>query len=354
MCMSHLRTVEDFGHAFRLMEPIGLEGYIDGGAGRGVTLERNTAAWDHIEVRPHVLAGPTQVSLATTVIGTTDAVPFMVAPMGFQRYVKSDGGVVVPRAAAAEGVRYCHSTFASSGFSDLAGIAGLRWWFQLYALKDWGLNRAMVQLAAEAGAEAVILTVDLAALGVRERDVHTGFSLRGNAHVPCVEEAGAADPRLAPTWASLDHDLSWASLAELVGFSPVPVIVKGILRPSDAAMAIDHGASAVVVSNHGGRQLDTSVPTAEVLADIVDRVDGRGSVIVDSGLRSGLDVAKALALGADSTMIGRPIMWGLGVAGEEGVGQVLRLLKEDVERSIILMGARSTSELSREFVIQRH
>ena len=274
--------------------------------------------------------------------------------MGFQRYVKSDGGVVIPRAAAAAGVRYCHSTFASSGFSDLAGIAGLRWWFQLYALKDWGLNRTMVQLAVEAGAEAVILTVDLAALGVRERDVHTGFSLRGNAHVPCVEEAGATDPRLAPTWASLDHDLSWSSLAELVGFSPVPVIVKGILRPDDAASAIDHGASAVVVSNHGGRQLDTSVPTAVVLADIVDRVDGRGSVIVDSGLRSGLDVAKALALGADSTMIGRPIMWGLGVAGEEGVGQVLRLFQEDVERSIILMGARSTSELNREFVTQRH
>ena len=341
------KTVEDFGRAFAMVEPEGLEGYVDGGSGREVTVRRNVEAWDAIEVRPRVLRGASAPDLSTTVLGVAEPHPVMVAPVGFQQYVHTDGGVEAARGAVAAGARYVHSTFGAASFTELEAVEGLRWWFQLYAFTDDGLNRALIERATEAGAEAVVFTVDLAVLAHRERDAHSGFVLRGNREVPCVADVGYADARLAPVWASLDHDISFAHLDRLVADSPVPVLVKGVLRADDAVECVGHGAAGVVVSNHGGRQLDTAVPTSIALPEVVDAVGGRAEVIVDSGVRSGLDVAKGLALGASAVMVGRPVLWGLGVGGSAGVERVLQLLVDGLTNAMSLSGARNVGELDR-------
>ncbi|NQW71734.1 MAG: alpha-hydroxy-acid oxidizing protein [Actinobacteria bacterium] len=344
------RTIEDFRRSFITMETEGLEGYVDGGSGRGITAIRNVEAWDAIELLPHVLAGSGAPDTATSLLDAVEQVPLLVAPTGFQEYVHPDGGRAVPRACAAGGVRYTHSTFATSGFADLAAIDDLSWWFQLYVFTDTGLNKALMAKAAEAGASAIVMTVDLAVLGQRDRDLHTGFSLRGRGTVPCAVEAGATDARLAPLWSSLDHDMSWDTLTTVVADAPLPVIVKGLVRADDAIKALDLGAAGVIVSNHGGRQLDTSVATARALPAVVDAVAGRGAVLVDGGIRTGLDVAKALALGADAALVGRAPLWGLGVGGEQGVAAVLRILREEFERSMTLLGARSIAGLTRDLL----
>ena len=347
------RTIEDFRRAFLTMETEGLEGYVDGGSGRGLTALRNVDAWEQIELLPRVLAGSGKPDTTTSLLGQVEPTPLLVAPTGFQEYVHPDGGRAVPQACAASGIRYCHSTFATSGFDDLAAIEDLNWWFQLYVFTDKGLNRGLIAKAAEAGASAIILTVDLAVLGQRDRDLHTGFTLRGRSTVPCAAEAGAPDARLAPLWSSLDHDMSWETLTTVISDSPIPVLVKGLVRGDDASRALDLGAAGVIVSNHGGRQLDTAVPTARALPAVADAVDGRGAVLVDGGIRSGLDVAKAIALGADAALVGRPPLWGLGVGGRAGVAAILRILTEDFQRSMTLLGAGSTRNLTRDLLYGR-
>ncbi len=343
--------IDGFATAFAIFESEGVEGYVNGGAGQGLTVVRNREAWDAIEVRPRSLAGVGSRDLTTTVLGKPENHPIMVAPVGFQGYVHADSEHGLVEGAVAAGARYCHSTFGASGFAELEQVEGLRWWFQLYCFADAGLNRSLIERAIEAGADAIVMTVDLAELGHRDRDAHTGFTLRGNRPVACVAEVGLADPRLAPVWASLDHDISWATLEQTVATSTVPVLVKGVLRGDDASTAIDLGAGGVIVSNHGGRQLDTAIPTARALVDVVEAMGGRGEVLVDSGIRSGNDVAKALGLGASAVLVGRPVLWGLGVGGHVGVAQVLDLLVQDFDRSMALMGASSVGQLTRDLFV---
>lgn len=344
------RTIDDFAKVFSIVEPEGLEGYVDGPAGHGITLSRNREAWDSLELLPRVLNATAERSLVSTVLGVEEPHPVFVAPVGFQQYVSAEDPTASARGAADQGARYVQSTFGSASFTDLASIDGLRWWFQLYMFTDQGLNRALVERAIEAGASAVVFTVDLASLGHRDRDIHSGFTLRGARPVPCVADVGHPDPRLAPVWASLDSDISWSSLEALVEHCSVPVLVKGVLRGDDAVRCLDAGAAGVIVSNHGGRQLDTAVPTASALPMVVDAVGGAGEVLVDGGIRSGVDVVKALCLGASAVLTGRPPLWGLGVAGRSGVSEVLRLLVEDLRTSMALVGARSLPELSRDLL----
>jgi len=349
--MSRPQTIEDFAAAFAIFESEGLEGYVNGGAGAGLTMKNNRLAWDSIDIRPKILGGVATRDFTTTVLGKPENHPIMVAPVGFQGYVHAEGEMGLALGAVAAGARYCHSTFGAASFAELEQIDGLRWWFQLYCFTDPGLNRSLIERAVEAGAEAIVMTVDLAALGHRDRDLHTGFSLRGNRPVACVAEVGLADPRLAVVWNLLDHDISWSTLAQTLEASSVPVLVKGVLRGDDAAAAVDGGAGGVVVSNHGGRQLDTAVPTARALVEVVDAVDGRGEVLVDSGIRSGIDVAKALGLGASAVLTGRPPLWGLGVGGHEGVAQVLDLMVEDFDRAMAQIGVSTVDEITRDLFV---
>ena len=328
------------------METEGLEGYVDGGSGRGITAIRNVEAWDAIELLPHVLAASGSPDTTTSLLGAVEKVPLLVAPTGFQEYVHPDGGRAVPRACAATGVRYVHSTFATSGFADLASIDDLSWWFQLYVFTDTGLNRALMAKAAEAGASAVVMTVDLAVLGQRDRDLHTGFSLRGRNTVPCAVEADASDARLAPLWSSLDHDMSWETLTTVIAESPLPVIVKGLIRADDACQALDLGAAGVIVSNHGGRAENSRRATVTSLPEVVLGAAGRIPVICDGGFRRGTDVFKAMALGATAIGIGRPYIWGLGAFGQEGVEAVLGILRREFEVAMKQSGTTSLAAIT--------
>ena len=332
--------------------PEGLEGYIDGGAGDELTVKENESAWRDLQLLPHVLTGVDKRDTGVEVLGRKHPHPLLVAPTGFQRLTHPDAEIACARGAAATGATFCLSTFATTSPQDLqAAVPGLHWWFQLYWFTDRDLNWALVDKAVEAGAEAILLTVDLATLGSREHDRHTGFSLRGSMVMPVIAATGRhPTSKLTPIWNMLDPGLKWSDLEELVERSPLPVIVKGLVRADDAVKSIDHGAGGVVVSNHGGRQLDTAVSTARALPAVADAVGDRAAVLVDGGIRRGADVAKALALGADAVLIGRPPLWGLAQGGEEGVQHVLTLLQSEFDNAMALLGVTHTGDLSRDLI----
>ena len=261
-----------------------------------------------------------------------------------------DGEIGLARAAAATGTTFTLATLATTSQADLAAGAGAGpRWFQLYVFRDRGVTRALVEGAVEHGFEALVVTVDLPVIGLREADVALGEALPPDLPIPAVEATGGSVRTVAETTDLVDPALTWSDVEELAD-GPLPVIVKGILRPDDARRAIDHGAAAIVVSNHGGRQLDTTLPTAEALPPIVDEVGGEIEVLVDGGIRRSTDVLKAIALGARAVMVGRPLLWGLAVGGEEGARRVLELLLEDLDRSLALLGAPKLSELGPDFL----
>ena len=334
--------------ALRLL-PEGLEGYIEGGAGDEITLRANEAAWRDLELVPHVLTGVRDRDPSVEVLGRRLPHPLIVAPTGFQRLVHPDGEIACARGARAAGAQFCLSTFATTSAKELqAEQPDLDWWFQLYWFTDRDLNWALVDNAIEAGAKAIVLTVDLATLGSRERDHLSGFSLRGSMVVPNVAETGRhPTAKLAPVWATLDPGVCWQDLEELVRRAAVPVIVKGLMRGDDARRAADLGAAAVVVSNHGGRQLDTGLATATALPQLVDAVGEQIDVLVDGGIRRGADIAKALALGAKAVLIGRPPLWGLAAGGGDGVQHVVELLASEFDNALALLGVSSARELDR-------
>jgi 4-hydroxymandelate oxidase len=247
----------------------------------------------------------------------------------------------------------CLSTLATVRPNELARATpeGRRW-FQLYCFRDEGVTRALMDEAVESGFEAIVVTVDAPPGGRRERDLRTGFKIPADLGVPSVQAAlgSARAVTIEETFGLMDPALSWDTLERLAGECNLPVLVKGILAAEDAALAIDHGASGIVVSNHGGRQLDCSVATAEALPEVVDAVDGRGAVLVDGGIRRGTDAAIALALGADAVLVGRPALWGLAVDGEAGALRVLKLLREELALALALCGCASPTELTREHV----
>src|SRR5262245_22242300 len=265
-------TIESIRQIALRLLPEGLEGYIDGGSGDEITVRANEAAWHDLRLVPHVLTGVGRRDSSVEVLGRRLPHPVIVAPTGFQRLTHPDGEIACARGANAAGAVFCMSTFATTSAKELgSALPGIEWWFQLYWFTDRDLNWALVDNAVAAGAKAILLTVDLATLGSRERDRHTGFSLRGAMVVPNVAETGRhPTAKLAPVWGMLDPAVCWKDLEELVKRVSVPVIVKGLVRGDDACRAADCGAAAVVVSNHGGRQLDTAIATAAALPQVID------------------------------------------------------------------------------------
>jgi isopentenyl diphosphate isomerase/L-lactate dehydrogenase-like FMN-dependent dehydrogenase len=331
----------------------GVLGYFAGGAGDEVTLAENRAAWRSWRLRPRVLAGVGEVSAAVELLGGPLAAPILVAPVAYQRLVDPDGELAMARAAAAAGTAMCLSTLATVRPAELAAAAppGRRW-FQLYCFRDEGVTRALTEEAIESGFEAIVVTVDAPPGGNRERDRRTGFAIPAELGVPSVRAAlgGDREITIAETFALMEPALSWSHLERLAAECAVPVLVKGILTAEDAAIAVERGAAGVVVSNHGGRQLDCSVATAEALPEVVDAVEGRAAVLVDGGIRRGTDVAVALALGADAVLVGRPALWGLAAGGEAGAQRVLEMLREELELTLALCGCASPAELGRAHV----
>jgi 4-hydroxymandelate oxidase len=331
--------------------------FVAGGSGDEVTLRGNRAAFDRWRLLPRVLRGVRGVSTATSVLGQDIALPVLIAPSALHRLCHGDGERATARAAKAAGTIYTMSTAATIAIEEVAPEAGASW-FQLYVFRDRELTRELVARAAAAGAAALVVTVDTPVLGRREADARNRFALPPGIAMPNVQlpaprvptEAGAGSAWTTAA-AAVESALTWDDLDWLASLSPLPVIPKGILHPDDAVRAVDHGARAVMVSNHGGRQLDSAIAALDALPAVVEAVAGRAEVLVDGGVRRGTDVLKALALGARAVLIGRPIHWGLAVDGEAGVRHVLELLRTELALDLLLCGLAKPGDVDRSLLV---
>lgn len=325
--------------------------YFRGGAGREQTLAENTAAFARWRLRQRILCGIESTATETTVLGCNVSSPIVVAPVAYQQMAHADGEVGMARAAAAAGSALCLSTFSNAGVAEVAAAApdGVRF-LQVYVFRDHGVTDELIAQAIDAGFAAVFLTVDIPVVGARDRErrIHWAFPEETMPSVRYALERGVEGEGLQ----ILDPALDWKYLARLASSLPVPVVVKGVLEPTDALLAAEHGAAGVVVSNHGGRQLDGVMPTIEALPAIVEAVGDRLEILLDSGIRRGTDVATALALGAAAVLAGRQPLWGLAARGEDGARQVLELLREELAVALHLTGCKSVDELTAEHVVR--
>ena len=313
--------------------------YFAGGAGDEVTLRDNLAAFERRKLRPRILVDVRSVTTATTVLGTEISLPDRDRAARAQRMAHEDGELATARAAAAAGTIMCLSSAATSSPAEVAAVApDAPHWFQVYVWRSRFITEAAIDEAVASGYSALVLTVDVPYLGRRERDLRIDFTVPEHLTVQGDLFAENFDPGVS--W----HDLEW-----LAGYG-LPVVVKGILTAEDARLACEHGAAAVVVSNHGGRQLDGVSASLDALEEVVEAVEGRAEVLLDGGVRRGTDALKALALGARAVLIGRAMLWGLAAAGEEGVADVLRLLREELELGLALLGCSSPADVSRAHV----
>jgi 4-hydroxymandelate oxidase len=328
--------------------------YIAGGADDEVTLRRNREAFESIELRPRALVDVSNVDLSTRVLGQDVEMPLLLGPVAVQRLAHPEGELATARAAAASGTIMVLSTMASASIEEVASASGGPKWFQLYVHRDRNVSRNMVQRAEAAGYKAICLTVDVPRLGRRERDFRNRLEYPpgvahqnyiGEVELPAFDVEAGESELSASADVLIDPALTWDVIDWLRSFTSLPIIVKGIMTAEDARLAVENGASAIVVSNHGGRQLDGAPATISVLPEVVATVQGRCEVLLDSGIRRGTDILKALALGANAVLIGRAYIWGLAVAGEEGVIQVLAMLRNEVELAMALCGCRSVAEV---------
>ena len=329
--------------------------YYAGGADDELTLADNIRAWSRLRLRPHVLRDVSTVSTATTVCGRETSMPVLVAPMAYHRLADDEGERATARAARRAGIVNVVSTLATCSVDDVAAAApDAARWFQLYVHKDRGWTEELVAKAAAAGYSALVLTVDVPYLGFRSRDERNRFVLPEGLEManpgrstPQVEGSGLA----AYVASEVEPSLTPADIEWLRGLSDLPVLVKGVLRGDDARLAIAAGAVGVVISNHGGRQLDTAVATADALVEVVAAVGGDAEVLVDGGIRRGTDIVKALALGARAVLVGRPILWGLATGGEDGVVDVLEGLRRQLRLALSLCGATTPADLTRDLIV---
>ncbi len=341
------------------MEPAAFD-YVAGGAWDELSLADSVAAWSRYRLRPRILIDVAAANPATTLLGRRAALPVAVAPMAAHGLANPDGEVASARAAAMAGVPFTLSTMSSRSIEEVAAAApaGTNW-FQLYVQASEAHSRGLVERAERAGFRAIVLTVDLPVLGYRQRDRRSGFDLdvplgnfrdeagsgvSGPTHRPDAsgyEQLGSA-PRRTLTWDDVATIRSWSSL---------PLVLKGVLAAEDARLAVEHGVDGIVVSNHGARQLDRVPASVDVLEDVVSAVQGRVEVLVDGGVRSGLDIATALGLGARGVLLGRPILWALAAGGEAGVDRALAILRDQFEIALALLGTPTPDDITRAHVL---
>jgi len=323
--------------------------YVAGGSWDEITLAENDAAWRDFRFAYRVLTDIRTVDVGGSFLGRSSSLPIAIAPMAAMAMAHPDGEGAMARAAAAADIPIILSTSASmtpEAVAETAPDADLM--FQLYLIGDLGYTRSLVERAAASSYRAIMLTVDLPVLGYRERDRRSGFQLPA---MPNVEAAGGADRgRYAGLADQRALGLTWADLTEVRSWSKLPLVLKGIIAPDDARLAVEHGADAIVVSNHGARQLDRSLATAHALEDVVAAVDGRIEVWVDGGIRRGLDVAVAMSLGASGVLVGRPFYWALAAGGQAGVERAISILREELSLALPLLGCASVADLNPELV----
>ena len=377
--LARAASVEDLRRIARRRLPRGVFDYIDGGAEDERTLRNNVEAFARIEFRPRVLRSVASIDPSTTLLGRPLPYPLVLAPTGFTRIADPQGELAVARAAERASLPYTLSTLSTRSIEEVAGVNAGRKWFQVYAWRDRGLVKEMVDRSVECGYEALVLTVDTAVLGRRERDVRRGFELPpklglgtlldGAVHPGWTWAFARAEPIVfanvagrdvgdgtdAVSLASyvntqFDPNLSWDDVDWFRSMFDGPIVVKGIQSVDDAVLAAERGVDAIALSNHGGRQLDSAPAPIDLVAPVVDAVGDRTEVICDGGVRRGSDIVKAVALGARACMAGRAYLYGLGAAGERGVDHVLTMLATDVRRTMALVGAGTIADLTPELV----
>lgn len=345
--MEALLNLDDAERLAEAAVPPDAWGYIAGGAGDERTLRWNREAFSRYRLRPRVLVDVSSVSTETTVLGTPVSMPVLVAPMAYQAIAHEDHELGMARGAASAGTLMCLSTVATASPADVAAAApGAPRWLQIYVFRDREVSDDVIAEALGAGFSALVLTADLPVAGVRDRELRAEFQPPEH-DVPAYAAARARNPALeAAGLGLLDAGVEWQYVSELRERWNVPVIVKGLVTAEDAELACAHGAAGVVVSNHGGRQLDGAIASLDALPEVVEAVGGRAEVYLDGGVRRGTDVVTALALGARAVLVGRPAIFGLALGGDKGVRQVLEILRDEVENALALTGCRSPAEVS--------
>ena len=370
-------------HDLRLMArrrlPRGVFDYIDGGAEDERTLANNSAAFGQIEFCPNILRDVSEIDVSSTLLGKPVAMPLLLAPTGYTRLTHSEGELSVARAAERAGIPYSLSTMSTRSIEEVGAVSNGAKWFQVYTWKDRGLVREMVERAAACGYEAIILTVDTAVLGKRERDARRGFSIP-----PRIGPGTIIDGIVHPAWTydfitheplafanvahlsqyggggdmgrgqyvmmNFDQKLAWSDVEWLQSVWSGPIVLKGIQTVDDAERAVDAGVQAIALSNHGGRQLDDAPAPISLVEPVAQVVQGRAEIICDGGIRRGSDIVKAIALGATACSIGRPYLYAMGAAGERGVDQILDFFREGIARTMALSGRTAIAEIDRGLV----
>lgn len=353
-----LLELEQFARS--ALEPSAFDYYSSGSLDE-VTLAENCSAFGKLRLRPRVLVDVSNRDMSIELFGMKHSMPILVAPTAFQRLAHPDGEIATARAAEKLGTTMIVSTLATASVAEIRKNSKANLWFQLYVLKDRGITRELLERAVEAGCKAIVVTVDAPVIGRRERDMRNRFALPSNLSIANLVDMGrnlsslpdtAAESGLAAYFHSLyDTSLTWKDMEWLRKASPLPVIVKGILRGDDAKLAIESGVAGIVVSNHGGRQLDTAIATIDALAEVAEAVSGQVPILIDGGIRRGTDVVKALALGAKAVLVGRPILWGLSYNGEAGATRVLENLKLELDNAMALIGAPNLESITPDFVV---
>ncbi|MGG6463017.1 alpha-hydroxy acid oxidase [Solilutibacter silvestris] len=368
---------EDLRLLAKRRAPRAIFDYVDCGSYDEATLRSNRAAFDALKLRQRVMIDVDQRSTATTMIGQAVTMPVAIAPTGLTGILHPDGEIHAARAAQKFGVPFTLSTVSICSIEDIRAATNHPFWFQLYVMRDRGFAASLIERAKAAQCSALMLTADLQIQGQRHRDIKNGLTVP-----PKLTLANAIDVMTKPRWAfgmlatprrnfgnlagfipgggkglttlsqwigsQFDPTLSWKDVEWVRSLWPGKLIVKGILDPEDARHAVDAGADAVVVSNHGGRQLDGAPSSLEVLPRIVDAIGGRSELWLDSGVRSGQDVLKALAMGAHATLIGKAFLYGLGAMGERGVTTALELIRKELDVSMALTGTRDVRDIDRQ------
>ncbi len=379
--LARVASIEDLRAVARRRLPRGVFDYIDGAAEDEISLAANSEAYRRIRFRPRVLRDVREVSPATTLLGKPVSLPLVIAPTGFTRIAHSAGELALARAAARAGVPYTLSTLSTRSIEEVAAVSTGSKWFQVYVWRDRGLVQEMIDRAASAGYEALVLTVDTPVLGNRQRDVRNGLTLP-----PKLDLWTILDGVIHPGWTwdfvraepirfanvvgravgdgadavsladyintQFDPGLSWRDVEWCRSIWKGPLVLKGIQTIEDAKLAAEAGVAAIALSNHGGRQLDSAPAPLDLVPAVADAVGDRLEIICDGGVRRGSDVVKAIALGARACMAGRAFLYGLGAAGESGVDHVCRYLATGLRRTMALIGCRAIADLSRDYVAE--
>jgi 4-hydroxymandelate oxidase len=336
-------NVFDYEHMARqLLQPATWD-YISAGADDEVTVARNRSSFEKIVIRPNLLVDVSRVDTSTTVLGHSISAPILIAPTGQHAFVSPEAEIATAIAASAANTILIASTSSSRPIEEIAAAATCPVWFQLYLFRDRDRSEAMIRRAETTGCRAIVLTVDSPRWGRKERSLRTEGDLPWrNGNLMALPPSKGEYPDGAPaTWA----DVEW-----LRRLTNLPIVLKGILTAEDAVLAANHGVQAVVVSNHGGRQLDGAIASIDALSEVVAAVDGKSEVYLDSGIRRGTDVLKSLALGARAVLIGRPVLWGLAVHGSRGAMEILRMLQNELTWAMALSGRPSIRSIDRNLV----